>query len=160
MVTEGKMHGFLRMYWAKKILDSRQELIFFSMFQLCYYCCLWSIGGLHDQGWREREVFGKIRYMNYAGCNKKMNIKAFVSKYRVREDMPGIILQTGRYMSGIILQTYRYMSGIILQSYRYMSGIILQSYMSGTILQMINYMSGIILQTYRYMSGIILQMIT
>jgi len=23
------------------------------------------IGGIHDQGWSERAIFGKIRYMNY-----------------------------------------------------------------------------------------------
>ena len=28
---------------------------------------MWSIAGIHDQGWAERPVFGKIRYMNYAG---------------------------------------------------------------------------------------------
>jgi len=28
---------------------------------------MWSICGVHDQGWKEREVFGKIRYMNYDG---------------------------------------------------------------------------------------------
>jgi len=31
----------------------------------------WSIMGIHDQGWKEREVFGKIRFMNYAGCKRK-----------------------------------------------------------------------------------------
>ncbi|XP_018012197.1 deoxyribodipyrimidine photo-lyase-like [Hyalella azteca] len=103
LVTEGKMHGFLRMYWAKKILEWTPDpdtALAYALYLNDRYSldgrdpngfvgCLWSIGGLHDQGWREREVFGKIRYMNYAGCNKKMNIKAFVSKYRVREDMPG-----------------------------------------------------------------------
>ena len=28
----------------------------------------WSIMGVHDMGWTERAIFGKIRYMNYAGC--------------------------------------------------------------------------------------------
>jgi hypothetical protein len=31
----------------------------------------WSIMGIHDQGWKEREVFGKIRFMNYNGCKRK-----------------------------------------------------------------------------------------
>ena len=30
-----------------------------------YVGCAWSIAGVHDQGWKERPVFGKIRYMSY-----------------------------------------------------------------------------------------------
>jgi len=26
-----------------------------------YVGCVWSICGVHDQGWGEREIFGKIR---------------------------------------------------------------------------------------------------
>jgi deoxyribodipyrimidine photo-lyase len=32
-----------------------------------YVGCMWSIAGIHDMGWAERPVFGKIRFMNYAG---------------------------------------------------------------------------------------------
>jgi len=32
-------------------------------------------------GWKEREVFGKIRYMNYNGCKRKFKIKSFVDRY-------------------------------------------------------------------------------
>jgi len=42
---------------------------------------MWSICGIHDQGWRERPVFGKIRYMNYAGCCRKFDVKKFVARY-------------------------------------------------------------------------------
>lgn len=42
---------------------------------------MWSIGGLHDQGWKERSVFGKIRYMNYQGCKRKFDVNAFVTRY-------------------------------------------------------------------------------
>jgi deoxyribodipyrimidine photo-lyase len=31
------------------------------------------------QGWKERPVFGKIRYMNYAGCKRKFNVDAYIS---------------------------------------------------------------------------------
>lgn len=37
--------------------------------------------GVHDQGWRERPVFGKIRYMNYDGCKKKFDVARYESKY-------------------------------------------------------------------------------
>lgn len=42
---------------------------------------MWSICGIHDQGWREREIFGKIRYMNYEGCRRKFDVPAFVARY-------------------------------------------------------------------------------
>lgn len=42
---------------------------------------MWSIGGVHDQGWKEREIFGKIRFMNYKGCVRKFDVKAFVARY-------------------------------------------------------------------------------
>ncbi|XP_058460233.1 deoxyribodipyrimidine photo-lyase isoform X2 [Malaya genurostris] len=95
MVKEGKMHGFLRMYWAKKILEwtpSPEEALAIAIwlndrYQLDgrdpngYVGCMWSIAGVHDQGWRERDVFGKIRYMNYEGCKRKFDVAAFVARY-------------------------------------------------------------------------------
>ena len=93
--VEGKMHGFLRMYWAKKILewmttpeDALSTAIFLNdRYNLDgrdpngYVGCMWSIGGIHDMGWAERAVFGKIRYMNYEGCKRKFDIKAFIARY-------------------------------------------------------------------------------
>lgn len=95
MVQEGKMHGFLRMYWAKKILEwspSPREALERSIklndrYELDgrdpngYVGCMWSICGVHDMGWKERPVFGKIRFMNYAGCKRKFDVPAFVAKY-------------------------------------------------------------------------------
>lgn len=94
--TEGKMHGFLRMYWAKKILEwtaTPEDALSFAIYLNDRYNldgrdpngfvgCLWSIGGIHDQGWKEREVFGKIRYMNYAGCKRKFDINKFIARYK------------------------------------------------------------------------------
>jgi deoxyribodipyrimidine photo-lyase len=76
-VVDGKMHGFLRMYWAKKILEWTESPE--AALKIAQYLndkfnidgrdpngfvgVGWSIMGLHDQGWKEREVFGKIRYM-------------------------------------------------------------------------------------------------
>ncbi|KAF0301041.1 Deoxyribodipyrimidine photo-lyase [Amphibalanus amphitrite] len=95
LVNEGKMHGFLRMYWAKKVLEwtrSPEEALATAIylndrFSLDgrdpngYVGCMWSICGIHDQGWAERPVFGKIRYMNYQGCKRKFNVDAFVARY-------------------------------------------------------------------------------
>eukprot|EP00199_Chlamydomonas_sp_CCMP681_P000338 CAMPEP_0119109788 /NCGR_PEP_ID=MMETSP1180-20130426/23390_1 /TAXON_ID=3052 ORGANISM="Chlamydomonas cf sp, Strain CCMP681" /NCGR_SAMPLE_ID=MMETSP1180 /ASSEMBLY_ACC=CAM_ASM_000741 /LENGTH=574 /DNA_ID=CAMNT_0007095753 /DNA_START=105 /DNA_END=1829 /DNA_ORIENTATION=- len=93
MVHLGKMHGFMRMYWAKKILEwsaSPEEAIEVAIYlndkyELDgrdpggYVGVMWSMVGIHDMGWTERAVFGKIRYMNYAGCKRKFDIPAYVS---------------------------------------------------------------------------------
>ena len=42
---------------------------------------MWSICGVHDQGWRERPVFGKIRYMNFNGCKRKFDVEAFARRH-------------------------------------------------------------------------------
>jgi deoxyribodipyrimidine photo-lyase len=41
----------------------------------------WSIAGIHDMGWAERPIFGKIRYMNYDGCRRKFDVPCFERKY-------------------------------------------------------------------------------
>lgn len=85
LVREGGMHGFMRMYWAKKILewtDSPETALKTGQYFNDKYALDgkdpngfvgvgWSIMGIHDQGWKERPVFGKIRYMNYNGCKRK-----------------------------------------------------------------------------------------
>lgn len=95
LVREGKLHGFMRMYWAKKILEwtesptvaLRTAQYFNDKYALDgkdpngFVGVGWSIMGIHDQGWKEREIFGKIRFMNYNGCKRKFNIKAFVEMY-------------------------------------------------------------------------------
>ncbi|BDA41821.1 Deoxyribodipyrimidine photo-lyase [Coccomyxa sp. Obi] len=92
MVHSGKMHGFMRMYWAKKILEwtnSPEEaleiaIVLNDKWEIDgrdpngYVGCMWSIGGIHDQGWGERPVFGKIRYMNAKGCQRKFDCKAYI----------------------------------------------------------------------------------
>ena len=42
---------------------------------------MWSIVGIHDQGWAERAVFGKIRFMNYNGCKRKFDVASYSAKY-------------------------------------------------------------------------------
>jgi len=42
-----------------------------------YVGCMWSMCGLHDQGWAERKVFGKIRCMVYDGCRRKFDVAKF-----------------------------------------------------------------------------------
>jgi deoxyribodipyrimidine photo-lyase len=94
MAKTGKMHGYMRMYWAKKILEwteSPEDALKIAMFlndkyeldgrdPNGYVGCAWSIGGVHDRAWFERPVFGKIRYMSYKGCRSKFNVDAYVRK--------------------------------------------------------------------------------
>lgn len=95
MVKTGKMHGWLRMYWAKKILewtakpaDAQRVAIYLNdRYSLDgrdpngYVGIAWSIGGVHDRGWSERPIFGKIRYMNFNGAKRKFNVERFVSEW-------------------------------------------------------------------------------
>ena len=94
MVKRGKMHGYMRMYWAKKILEwtpspetAMETAIYLNdRYELDgrdpngYTGIAWSIGGVHDRAWNERNVFGKVRYMSYNGCKSKFNIKSYIER--------------------------------------------------------------------------------
>lgn len=95
LAREGKMHGYLRMYWAKKILEwtptvagaLKTAIYLNDTYGLDgrdpngYAGIAWSIGGVHDRAWNQRPVFGKIRYMSYNGCVSKFDVGAFVRRY-------------------------------------------------------------------------------
>jgi deoxyribodipyrimidine photo-lyase len=152
LTTTGKMHGYMRMYWAKKVLEwspsradvsgvldsflsqddidgtrstathtSRtketanntqlisplsQQSIISNLDSLDgpewaigvlkylndhysidggdpngYAGIMWSVGGVHDRPWVEREIFGVIRYMNYAGLKRKFDTLLFEDLY-------------------------------------------------------------------------------
>jgi deoxyribodipyrimidine photo-lyase len=95
MVSTGKMHGFMRMYWAKKILEwtpDAQTAIDTALYLNDKYeldgrdpngvaGVMWSICGVHDRAWNPRPVFGKIRYMNYNGCKRKFDVMAYIAEY-------------------------------------------------------------------------------
>jgi deoxyribodipyrimidine photo-lyase len=94
LVTSGKLHGFLRMYWAKKILEwsaSPEEALAIAIdlndrYSLDgrdpngYAGIAWSIGGVHDRAWPERPVFGKVRFMNEQGCRRKFAVNAYIER--------------------------------------------------------------------------------
>jgi deoxyribodipyrimidine photo-lyase len=94
MSGTGTMHGYMRMYWAKKILEwtsspedaFKNALYLNDKYQLDgrdpngYAGCAWSIGGVHDRAWGERPVYGKIRYMNRKGCERKFDVDKYVKK--------------------------------------------------------------------------------
>lgn len=92
LVQSSKLHGFLRMYWAKKILEwtpapeiaVNYAITLNDRYSLDghdpngYAGVAWSIGGVHDRAWGERPVFGKVRYMNEAGCRRKFDVNGYI----------------------------------------------------------------------------------
>lgn len=93
LLKTGKIHGYLRMYWAKKILewaktptDALNIAIYLNdkyaldgLDPNGYIGILWSIGGIHDRPFQNRLVTGKIRYMSYNACKNKFNVKEYIS---------------------------------------------------------------------------------
>ncbi len=94
MTKLGKMHGYMRMYWAKKILEwtvDPESALHSAMYLNDKYSIdgrdpngyagiAWSIGGVHDRPWAERPVFGKIRYMNDRGARRKFDTGAYIDR--------------------------------------------------------------------------------
>jgi len=92
LLKTGKMHGYMRMYWAKKILEwskSPEEALKIAIYlndkyeldgrdPNGYVGCAWAIGGVHDRAWGERPVYGKIRYMNRGGAKRKFDINKYI----------------------------------------------------------------------------------
>jgi deoxyribodipyrimidine photo-lyase len=95
MVHTGKMHGYMRMYWGKKILEwteTPQQGFRFALYLNNKYeldgrdpngftGTAWCFGK-HDRAWAERPIFGKIRYMNANGLKRKFDADAYVKKIR------------------------------------------------------------------------------
>jgi len=91
MIT-GKMHGYMRMYWGKKIIEwsetpdtaYKMALYLNNKYGLDgrdpngYAGVAWCFGK-HDRAWKERKIFGKIRYMNAKGLERKGDIKSYVN---------------------------------------------------------------------------------
>jgi deoxyribodipyrimidine photo-lyase len=99
MVKYGWMHNYMRMYWAKKILEWSPDPA--RAFETCvtlndryfldgrdpngYAGIAWSIVGKFDRPWFDRPIFGTIRYMSGASTGKKFNSKKYIQ--RMSEDV-------------------------------------------------------------------------
>lgn len=102
MLLRGKIHGYYRMYWGKKIIewsptcqDALETMVFLhDRYALdgrdpnTYTNILWCFG-LHDRPWQERPIFGMIRYMSYDGMKRKTSVDAYLREIATLE-------QTGR----------------------------------------------------------------
>jgi deoxyribodipyrimidine photo-lyase len=92
LVIRGKIHGYMRMYWGKKILEwsrtpataYRTALRLNNKYSLDgrdpngFAGVAWCFGK-HDRPWGERAVFGQVRYMNDKGLRRKFAIEAYVA---------------------------------------------------------------------------------
>jgi len=94
LVRDGWMHNYMRMYWAKKILEwttspaeaYRIAVYLNDKYELDgrdpngYAGIAWSIVGKYDRPWFEREIFGQIRYMSGASTGKKFDSKKYIEQ--------------------------------------------------------------------------------
>ncbi len=96
MTQFGWMHNYLRMYWAKKILEWSATPA--QAWETCvhlndkyfldgrdpngYAGIAWALGGVHDRPWFERPIFGTVRYMSGASTGKKFNSKRYIQNIR------------------------------------------------------------------------------
>ncbi len=102
MVLTGRMHGYLRMYWGKKLLEWTEHPA--RAFEIAvrqndrweldgrdpngYAGIAWAVGGKHDRPWPERPVFGKVRAMTFASTSKKFDARAYEERIRrIEEEM-------------------------------------------------------------------------
>ncbi|MDZ4172125.1 MAG: deoxyribodipyrimidine photo-lyase [Methanobacteriaceae archaeon] len=99
MVITGKMHGYMRMYWGKKILEWTDDPR--SAYDIAIYLndkyeidgrdpngytgVAWCFGK-HDRAWKERKIFGKVRYMNDKGLKRKFKIEKYVDRVNKLEN--------------------------------------------------------------------------
>lgn len=93
MRLRGKIHGYYRMYWGKKIMewsptcrDALETMIYIhDRYALdgrdpnTYAGILWCFG-LHDRPWQERSIFGKVRYMALSGMERKTDVDAYLKE--------------------------------------------------------------------------------
>ena len=100
MVETGWMHGYMRMYWAKKILEWASDAArafewaveLNDRYELDgrdpngYAGIAWAIVGRHDRPWFNRPVFGLVRPMTGASTAKKFDAADYIRQNSGREE--------------------------------------------------------------------------
>ncbi len=103
MTITGWMHNYLRMYWAKKILEwtrSPEEAFQIAVrlndtYELDgrdpngYEGIAWAIAGKSDRPWFERPIFGTIRYMSAGGVSRKFDARGYIRQIEKMERSRG-----------------------------------------------------------------------
>jgi deoxyribodipyrimidine photo-lyase len=96
MTTTGWMHNYMRMYWAKKILEWAPDpaaafdwaVILNDRYELDgrdpngYAGIAWAIVGRLDRPWFNRPVYGLVRTMTGASIAKKFDAAAYTSQFK------------------------------------------------------------------------------
>ena len=94
MLISGKMHGYMRMYWGKKIIEwsktpeeaYKTALYLNNKYELDgrdpngFAGVAWCFGK-HDRPWIERSIFGTVRYMNDKGLERKFDMERYTKNY-------------------------------------------------------------------------------
>jgi deoxyribodipyrimidine photo-lyase len=99
MMLTGKMHGYMRMYWGKKIIEwtrspreaFRTALRLNNVYELdgrdpnSFAGVAWCFGK-HDRPWKERPVFGQVRWMSAEGLRRKFDMDAYLRRVAELEE--------------------------------------------------------------------------
>ena len=94
MLHAGWMHNYMRMYWAKKILEwspspaiAWQTALYLNDRYFLdgrdpngYAGVAWAIGGKFDRPWFERPIFGTIRWMSGDAARKKFDAEKYIRR--------------------------------------------------------------------------------
>lgn len=103
MIYQGRMHSYMRMYWCKKIvewsrtyreaydiaIDLNNRYFYDGLTPNGYAGVAWCFGK-HDRAWFERDIFGKLRYMNANGLKRKFDIGSYVNEMNlIKEEEKG-----------------------------------------------------------------------
>jgi deoxyribodipyrimidine photo-lyase len=95
LLEEGRIHGYLRMLWGKKVLEwtrsPREALDVLIDLNNKYaldgrdpnsYSGIFWVFGRYDRPWPERPIFGTVRYMSSTNTAKKLRLTRYLEKYR------------------------------------------------------------------------------
>lgn len=101
-VTNGWMHNYMRMYWAKMILEWAPDparayewaVTLNDRYELDgrdpngYAGIAWAIVGKHDRPWFNRPIFGLVRSMSGASTSKKFDAKSYIEQHNGAAELP------------------------------------------------------------------------
>ncbi len=93
LLLRGTIHGYMRMYWGKKILEwsASPEEAYATALALnnrygldgrdpnSFAGVAWCFGK-HDRPWGERPIFGTVRYMNDRGLERKFDMDRYIDR--------------------------------------------------------------------------------
>ena len=106
LVSEGRMHNYLRMLWGKKVLEwsktpreaAERLIVLNDKYALdgrdpnSYSGIFW-VFGRYDRAWGpERPIFGTIRYMSSDSTAKKLKLKGYLARFsgtKAQLSLPG-----------------------------------------------------------------------